>query len=55
MVIFEKLQINSHPERWRDRPDETSATTNKRMVPNPAEVNCFGVLGDEGNHDDEPL
>jgi len=27
MVIY---LWNSHPERWRDRPWETSATTNKR-------------------------
>jgi hypothetical protein len=27
----------SYPERWRDRPDETSTTSSMSMVPNPAE------------------
>lgn len=28
----------THPERWRDRPDDTSATAQKEQVPTPAET-----------------
>jgi hypothetical protein len=36
----------SHPERWRDRPVDTSATANK-LVPIPA--GYTGILEDEAS------
>jgi len=37
----------THPERWRDRPVDTSATTNTLLVPIPAETARAEILEDE--------
>ena len=30
-----EIALCSYPEKWRERPDEASATSMTRMVPNP--------------------
>jgi hypothetical protein len=49
LAFFESsTSLSAHPERWRDRPDETSATARQYwQVPNPAEAVKTVVLEDE--------